>query len=373
MILTYRYRLLPNANQHHTLESICESQRELYNAALQERIECYKKTGKSRSYMDQCKSLTVCRLEIQEMGLIPANIQRWTLCRLDDAFSSFFRRLKSAEKAGFPRFRGSGRWDSFGFAAFSGIRFDGQRLRFKGMPGGLKVHIHRALPPNADIRSCVFSRDLKGWYVSFAVKVETPEKRVVATAIGIDLGLKVFAHCSDNVVIANPRIARKAERELRVKQRALSRCQRGSNRRKKVRDHLARVHRKIANTRNTWLHQQSAALINRADLIAVEDLKVANMVRNPTLARSISDASWSKFLGMIEYKAEKAGIQFVRVNPKKTSQKCSGCGELVPKSLDVRVHACTCCGLVIDRDHNASLNILRAGIGAGALNVIGLR
>jgi putative transposase len=219
----------------------------------------------------------------------------------------------------------------------------------------------------------VFRHDRRGWHVCLAVAVEAAERRSVASAVGVDLGLKVFAYCSDNVVIPNPRIARRAEKELRLRQRALSRCKRGSNGRRKVRAQVARLHSKIADTRNTWLHQQSAALIKRADLIAVEDLKVSNMVRHQALARSISDASWSKFVSMLDYKAEKAGGHLVRVDPRNTSQKCSGCGELVPKSLAVRTHTCPSCGLVIDRDHNASLNILRAGIGAGALNVIGLR
>jgi len=308
------------------------------------------------------------------MGELPVNLQRWTLKRLDDAFQGFFRRVKARSgKAGFPRFRGKGRWEAFGFAEFSGIRFDGKRLRFAGMPGGLKLHMHRPLPDDADIRSCVIRQDGRGWHVCLQVAVATSEKRSVSTAVGVDLGLKVFAYCSDNVVIPNPRIARKAEKELRLRQRALARCKRGSNRRRKVRARVAKLHSKIADTRNTWLHQQSAALVKRADLIAVEDLKVSNMIRHPTLARSIADASWSRFVSMLEYKAERAGTHLIRVDPRNTSQKCSGCGELVPKSLAVRTHACPSCDLVIDRDYNASLNILRAGIGAGALNVIGLR
>jgi putative transposase len=374
VILTYRYRLLPLKSQHRVLERLCESQRALYNAALEERIDCYRKTGKTPTYIDQCKALTQCRRELPDMGELPANLQRWTLKRLDEAFQGFFRRLKArSAKAGFPRFRGKGRWDAFGFAEFSGIRFNGKRLRFAGMPGGLKVHLHRPLPDQADIRSCVFRRDGRGWHVCLAITVEVAEKRAVRTAVGVDLGLKVFAHCSDNVVIPNPRIAQRAEKELRRRQRALSRCKRGSNRRRKVRSQVERLHRKLADARNTWLHQQSAALVKRADLIAVEDLKVSNMVRHPTLARSISDASWSRFVSMLSYKAEKAGGYLIRVDPRNTSQKCSGCGELVLKSLAVRTHSCASCGLVIDRDHNASLNILRAGIGAGALNVIGLR
>jgi len=374
VILTYRYRLLPLKSQHRALERLCAAQRELYNAALEERIDCYRKTGKPRTYIDQCKALTVCRRELPEMGALPANLQRWTLKRMDDAFQGFFRRVKTRNgKAGFPRFRGQGRWEAFGFAEFSGIQFDGRRLRFAGMPGGLKLHVHRPLPDGSDIRSCVFRRDGRGWRVSLQIAVAQEPKRSVASAVGVDLGLKVFAYCSDNVVIPNPRFAQRAEKELRRRQRALSRCKRGSHRRYKVRAQVARLHRKIADTRNTWLHQKSAELVKRADLIAVEDLKVSNMVRHPTLAPSISDASWSRFVSMLDYKAEKAGGHLIRVDPRNTSQKCSGCGELVPKLLAVRTHACPTCGLKIDQDHNASLNILRAGIGAGALNVIGWR
>jgi putative transposase len=374
VILTYRYRLLPLKSQHRVLEGLCAAERDLYNAALEERIDCYRKTGKTRTYIDQCKALTTCRRELPEMRELPANLQRWTLKRLDDAFQGFFHRLKvRSGKAGFPRYRGRERWEAFGFNEFRGIRFDGKRLRFAGMPGGLKLHLHRPLPDGADIRACVFRRDGRGWHVCLQISVAAAEKRSVASAVGVDLGLKVFAWCSDNVVIPNPRIARKAEKELRRRQRALSRSKRGSNRRHKVRAKVATLHRNITNTRNTWLHQRSAELAKRADLIAVEELNVSNLVRHPTLARSISDASWSRFVSMLPYKAEKAGGHLIRVDPRNTSQKCSGCGELVPKLLAVRTHACPSCGLLIDRDYNASLNILRAGIGAGALNVIGWR
>jgi putative transposase len=229
------------------------------------------------------------------------------------------------------------------------------------------------LPEDADIRSCVLRREGRGWFICLQISVETPPKHAVASALGVDLGLRVFAYCSDNVVIPNPRIAQRAEKELRRRQRALARCKRGSQRRHKVRAQVARVHRKVTDTRNTWLHQQSAALVRRADLIAVEDLKVSNMIRHPTLARSIADASWSRFLWMLDYKVEKTGGHLIRVDPRNTSRKCSGCDELVQKSLAVRTHACPSCGLAIDRDYNASLNILRAGMGAGALNVIGCR
>jgi putative transposase len=374
VILTYRYRLLPLKSQHRALEQLLQAQRGLYNAALEERIDCYRKTGKACTYIDQCKALTECRRELPDMGELPANLQRWTLKRLDNAFQGFFRRLKARNgKAGFPRFRGNGRWQAFGFAEFSGIRFDGKRLRFAGMPGGLKVHLHRELPEKADIRSCVFRQDGSGWFVCLQIAVPTPEKRAIESVIGVDLGLTVFAYCSDTGEVPNPRIARRAEKELRRRQRALSRCKRGSHRRHNVRAQVARLHRKIANTRNSWLHKESAGLVKRADLIIVEDLNVANMIRHPTLARSIADASWSRFVSMLDYKVEKTGGHLIRVNPRNTRQECSRCHKLVSKSLAVRTHQCPSCGLVIHRDYNGSLNIRRAGVGAGALNVIGLR
>lgn len=368
MILTYRYRLLPSKRQHAALAAICEAQRILYNAALEERIDCYRKTGEGRTYVDQTKALTVCRRDLPEMAALPVALQRWTLKRLDDAFAGFFRRVKARNgRAGFPRFRGKGWWGSFGFAEFTGIRFDGRRLRFKGMPSGIKLHLHRRLPDGADIRSFVFRSDGRGWHVCLQISVEAPKKRTVSwdRMVGVDLGLKVFAYCSDNIIIPNPRIARRADKEMRRRQRALARCKRSSNRRDKVKERVARLHRKIANTRTTWLHQQSAALTKRADFIVVEDLNVSNMVRHPTMARSISDASWSKFLNFLEYKAERAGTHLIRIDPRNTSKKCSDCGELVPKSIAVRSHSCPHCGLVIDRDWNAAKNILRAGLPAG--------
>ena len=372
MVLTYRQRLLPSKRQHIALLWLCEQQRQLYNAALEERIDCYRKTGRSLSFVDQAKSLTVCRRELtEEMGALPLRLQRWTLKRLDDAFVGFFRRLKARDGcAGFPRFRNRNRWSSFGFDEFSGIRWDGKRLRFAGLPGGLRVHLHRSLPPKTDIRSCVFRRDGRGWYVGFQVAVAMMEKRVVRTAVGVDLGLKVFAHCSDGVILPNPHVARRVKQELRRRQRALARCKRGSNRRCKARERVARLHRKVINVRNTWLHQRSAELVSRADLIAVEDLNVKGMIRHPKLARSISDVGWSRFVAMLAYKAERAGAHLIRVDPRNTSQRCSGCGELVPKSLAVRTHACPSCGLTIDRDRNAARNILLAAVvGRGADNV----
>ena len=371
MFLTYKYRVLPNKRQHKALAEICESQRQLYNAALEERTDCYRKTGKGRSLFDQCKAVTECRRDLPEMRALPVNLQRWTLKRLDDAYAAFFRRCKTNGKAGFPRFRGKGWWSSFGFATFSGVRFDGKRIRFNGFPGGLRVHLCRPLPKDAKIKSCVFNRDGKGWNICFQIEIAAPEKKAIRSEVGIDVGLIAFAYQSDGVAIPAPQFARRAEREMRRRSRSLARCKRESKRRLKVKARLAKLHRKILDARTTWLHQQSARVVNSYDLIAVEDLRVANMLKNEHLARSISDAAWSTFTNMLSYKAERAGATFVKVDPRMTSQICSGCGAVVRKGLADRVHSCTSCGLTLDRDHNAALNILhRAGHRPGAANVI---
>lgn len=357
-VLSYRFRLLPTKRQHVALRYILEEQRALYNAALEERIGCYKKTGKNRTYIDQCKAVTELRKENYEF---PLNLQRWTLKKVEESYKAFFRRLKKKNgKVGFPRFKGKEGWKTFGFNEIPGLKLKTNRLQFKGMPGPLRMHMHRQMPENADIRSCTFTQDLKGWYVSFQVKVPCAEKRTAKRLVGIDVGLKEFAVLSDQTVIPNPRFARKAEKQMRIVQRKLARAKRGSKGRARAKHRLAVLHRKIANTRKTFLHQTSAALVKNYDGTAVEELKINNMVHT-NMARSIHDASWGMFYEMLKYKAARAGTQYVAVDPHYTSQLCSGCGGIAKKSLKDRVHECLSCGLVLDRDHNAAINILERG------------
>ena len=371
MILTFRYRLLPTKRQYRALDSILEDQRQLYNAALEERIDAYRKAGITRTLFDQCKALTEWRREDPQAAALPANLQRWTLRRLHEAYLAFFRRLKAGGKPGFPRFRGKGRFASFGFLEFSGIRFERARLRFKGMPGGLRVHLHRPLPEGAAVRSCVISRGTKGWHVGFAVEVKEAPLRRGDRIVGIDLGITTFAALSDGGLIPSLRAARRAERQLRIAQRALARKARGSGNRRKARVDLARRHAAIARVRTNYLHQASARLVREYDTIVVEKLNVKGLARS-ALAKDVQDASWAKFISMLRYKAECAGSRLVEVDSDDTSQDCSSCGTRVPKKLSDRRHDCPTCGLVIDRDLNAARNILnRAGVGPSLRNVAG--
>jgi putative transposase len=187
--------------------------------------------------------------------------------------------------------------------------------------------------------------------------------------VGVDLGISTFAALSDGGFIPSLRAARKAERRLRIAQRALSRKQRGSGGRRKARVVVARCHAAVARRRREHLHQASARLVRDYDAIAVEKLIVKGLARS-ALAKDVHDASWAKFLSMLRYKAEWAGARVIEVDPQHTSQDCSGCGTLVPKDLAVRHHDCPTCGLSIDRDLNAARNILnRAGVGPSLPNV----
>ncbi|MDE1907336.1 MAG: transposase [Rhodospirillales bacterium] len=354
-VLTYKYKLLPSKSQRAALKEVLEEQRVLYNAALQERIDCYQKTGKNLTFFDQTKSATVWRKESESE--LPVNLHRWTLKRLDTAFQSFFKRVKKRDgKAGFPRFRGRN-WKSFGFAEFVGIRLIGKRLKVKGFRSGIKIHMHRSMPKDADIISCSFTKVNNNWFVSLQIKTEVPDIHEPQNAAGIDLGLKQFATLHNGTTIAFPRYSRKAEKELRKKQRALSRCKEGSRRRQKVKRGVAAIHAKIANSRSTHLHQIAASLVKTYDGFALENLNVKGLMKS-NLSRSIGDAGWSMFKNILRYKAARAGLQYKEVDPRNTSQLCSGCGVIVKKTLQDRIHKCDDCGLILDRDVNAGRNIL---------------
>lgn len=375
MILTYRCRLLPSKAQHRCLETILESQRQLYNAALQERIEAYRKAGICRGYVDQSKALTEWRQSDPEAAALSVRLQRATLKRLDDAHRAFYRRLQAGKKPGFPRFRGRGWFKSFGFRDSKGFDFRRGRLRFKGMKGSLRVHVHRPIA-DGKIKACHIERDTKGWTVGFVIDV-TPEVASVqsregqraGTAVGVDFGVSTFATLSDGGLIPSPRAARRAERAIRCAQRALARKVRGSKRRLKAKAALARRCAAVTRARTEALHQASARLVRDYETIVVENLNVAALARG-MLAKDIHDAAWGRFISMLRYKAEKAGCAVIEVDPRNTTQECCRCGAIVPKTIGERIHECRVCGLVMDRDLNAARNILnRAGVGPDLRNV----
>jgi putative transposase len=227
------------------------------------------------------------------------------------------------------------------------------------------------MPAEAVIRSCIFKRDVKGWIVGLAVELPTPPLREGECAVGVDLGITTFAELSDGAVIPSLRAARRSESRLRNAQRALARKKRGSRGRGKARIGVRRCHSATVRHRANHLHQASARLVRDYDVIAIEALQVKGLARSK-LAKDVHDASWAKFIALLRYKAARAGARLIEVDPRNTTQDCSGCGAKVPKELGDRQHECPHCGLSIDRDLNAARNILhRAGVGPGLRNVAG--
>lgn len=357
LLRTFKFRLLPRKAQHVALRAALDHTRALYNAALEERVDAYRKTGKSRSWPDQCKALTELRTD-PDFCAFPVSLQRWPLKKVDLAFQAFFRRLKSKDgKAGFPRFRGVDWFNSFGFSNAGGWKVDGRRLYMKGI-GRVALHLHRPLPSQP--LSCQISRDGKGWVALLVCEVAAEPLAATGRQVGIDLGITSFIAMSDGQAVPGFKAGRRAQAETRRRSRALARCKRGSKNRRKAKARLLRHHERTANARRTFQHQVAARLVRENDLIAIEDLNVKGLARS-MLARDVNDAGWASFTMLLAEKAEKAARVLVKVDPRFTSQACSACGVIVPKPLSQRTHRCDC-GCVLDRDHNAARNVLRRAV-----------
>lgn len=367
MFLTYQYRIKPNKSQREALSAILEQDRQLYNAALQERKMAHEKAKKSITLYDQQKSLTIIRADGFEGH---ATRQRGALIRLDKAFKAFFRRIKQGKKAGYPRFKGKDRWKSIDILEQYRVK-DG-KFYSADFKKGIKIHFHRPLPKDM-IKHCgaTLAKDHKGWVVNLKIEIPDTEKVEIKKSIGIDVGLNKFFASDSGEMVEAPKHYRKAEKGLKRIQRRLARCKRGSKNRKRVVNQIQRAHAKVRNCRKDFHHKLSRKLVDNYDEIVAEDLNIAGMVRNHHLSKSITDAGWGLFLSKVAYKAENAGKHFIMVNPKNTSQICSSCGAVVKKSLSVRVHSCGDCGYQADRDVNAARNILGRGTRLESLSPAG--
>jgi putative transposase len=261
--------------------------------------------------------------------------------------------VQRGEKAGFPRFKGRNRYHSFTFKEYgNGARLDNGFLVLS-MIGRIGVHWSR--PIEGAPKTVTISREADGWYMAIAC-ADVPMHALPATGqeTGIDLGLEAFATLADGTRIHNPRCYRRAERQLAKCQRRVSKRQKGSQRRRKAVCWLAKAHQTVRRQRADFHHKTALSLVRVYDTIYHEDLQVRSMVRNHSLAKSISDAGWAEFLALLSFKAANAGRSVVAVDPAFTSQACSGCGVVVQKGLSVRWHTCPDCGTSLHRDHNAA-------------------
>jgi putative transposase len=359
---TFKYRLYPNQQQQRLLEQQLEECRWLYNHLLAERRDAWEQRQESLRLYDQQATIPVLKAARPSLAGVQSQVLQNVAVRLDLALQAFFRRVKAGEsEPGYPRFRGNGRYDSLTFPQVPvGCRLEGTRLRVMNV-GEVKVLLHRPLegtPKTATLRRSSTGK----WYVTVSCECAEPTPLpATGQPVGIDVGLKTFAMLSTDQEIANPRFFRAEERALAKAQRRLAKEEQGTLERAARRRVVARVHERVAWRRGDFAHQHSRRIVNAFDLIAVDDLSVNRMMHNHCLAKSIHDAAWSQFASLLSYKAAWAGRRFVAVNPAYTSQDCSGCGHRQTLSLSERIYTCPCCGLVLDRDLNASLNIVRVG------------
>ena len=381
----YKFRMRPSARQHVALAACMESHRELYNAALQERRDAWAHSKTRVYYTDQAAQLTDIRTERPDVAVWSYSSQQATLRRLGKAFDAFFRRVKAGQKPGYPRFRGSGRFASVECPKDGdGARWspDTGRVYLQGI-GHVKVTAHRAVLGR--VKTIQVRREGRRWMLILSCDdVSTNPLPATGRRAGIDVGITSFATTSDGERIDNPRHRRIAADKLTGAQRGLARAKRGSKNRGRRREAVAAQHRKIANQRKDFHHKQACALVARYDLLVVEDLQIANMIRrakpvadpeNPGqflpngaraksgLSRSISDAGWGQFVSILRAKAEDAGRIWIEVDPRHTSDGCADCGYAAAANRVTQAEfECQRCAHRAPADEHAARNILRAGL-----------
>lgn len=359
---TFKYRLLSNPQTFARADEWLLLCRRLYNVALEQRIGIYRQGKETISCYSQINQLPELRGSFPEYQGVGSQVLQDVIERLDKAYKAFFRRVKNGGgKAGFPRFRGRDRYDSFTLKQ-TGWELDGRYLTIRNV-GRFKLRLSR--PIEGDIKTVTIRRESTGkWYACFSCD-KVPERKLEPSVkiVGIDVGIKSFSVDSDEHREFNPAYFRNAEKQLRVRQRVLSRRVKGSQGRKDARLLVAKAHEKVTNQRNHFLHRVSNRYIANYGVIYIEDLNIKGMSKNHRLAKSIHDASWGKFFEMLEYKAEEAGRQLIKVPRfEPTSKTCSACGAINQElTLSDRQWVCKSCGVLHDRDYNASKNIRRVG------------
>ncbi len=359
----FKYRVYLTSGQRRILEKQLEECRWLYNKTLEARRDAYKQ-GISLSWYDTKAMLPDWKAERPSLKLAYSQVLQNVCQRVHLAFQAFFRRVKAGEEeVGYPRFKQFGRYDSMTFPQYGkGARLEGERLiLFK--VGAVKVILHRSLEGTPKTVTLTRARTGK-WYVCFSCETETHPLPPTEHITGVDVGLASFATLSNGEKIDNPRFYRKDEADLKRVQRRKDAAKNAQdweeNAKQKVL--LAKIHERIGNRRSDFAHKQSRELVNTYQVIVFEDLAPQEMGKSRGMRKSIMDVAWTQFISMTIAKAEEAGRTVILVDPRNTSKMCSQCGELVDKTLSDRIHTCPNCGLVLDRDENAALNILQRGL-----------
>jgi putative transposase len=361
MRLTYKYRLFPTNQQRTSLQRVLELCRWTYNQTLAMRKNAWEQEKRNVSYYDTKKMLPIWKESKPELSQVHSQVLQNVTERVELAYQAFFRRIKAGEEPGYPRFKNYGVYDSFTFTQ-SGFKLAGDRLTLSKI-GDVRIKLHR--PICATIKTLIIQRDAVGnWYACFSCEGETQPLEPTPNVVGIDLGLTTFAYFSNGQKIERQRWMKQDAADIARLQRKKEKFAKGSTERKKIIKALCHAYDRAENRRRNFAHQASRKLVNEYQFIAFEDLDIQDMQSSgfKSITRGIADVAWGQFVQFTTYKAANAGRVVVRVNPRGTTQMCSGCHTVVPKDLSVRIHDCPLCGLVLNRDHNAALNILARGL-----------
>lgn len=349
---TIEAKIYPSKNQEKTLFSFLEECRLMYNKALETKIKAYKDEGKTISRWDLDK-------QFKKRYNIPSSVAQEVVKRLSRAYETFFDKRGS-----FPRFRAKNRWRTIDLRQY-GIDFrieDGYLVCWKKY--GLRGIKCRGLQEFQKATNGRIVKRATGWYLQISVETEIEKREKTNKETGIDMGLKYFVADSNGETTKSPQYFRRMQAKLRVQQRKLKNKTKFSMKWKKQAKQIVKTHEHISNQRKDFLHKTSRKYADSNDVVYAEKLNIKGMVQNHHLSKSISDAGWNTFLNYLGYKLEMLNRRLVLVPAHYTSQKCSACGNIVPKSLSVRTHVCPECGFIADRDYNASLNILLLGQGS---------
>ena len=355
---TYKFRIYPNAEQEQNLARHFGHSRFVYNYFLNQRKEQYQADKKSDNYYKQAASLTKLKKEEGTEWLKEVNSQslQFALKSLDTAFTNFFR-----GNAKFPRFKSRRHKNSFTVPQFG--RIEDGKLNIPKFKDGIKINLHRELKGKIGKMSILRTPTGK-YFVSIFTEQEVEQLPKTNKVVGCDLGIKDFVITSDNKKFKNNRYTKRYARKLKEAQQHLSRKQKGSNGFEKQKLKVAKIHEKIANSRLDTLHKVSKELVDNNDIICIEDLNVKGMIKNRKLSKHIADASWGNFVNLLQYKADWYGRDIVKINRFYPSSKtCNECGWINQDlNLSVREWTCNSCGVIHDRDLNASINILKEGL-----------
>jgi putative transposase len=390
MILTYCYRIIPSPDQEILMNHTLELLRRHWNYSLGQRFDYLRRT---RSQIDRCSlvsepigdipervsyytqqsDLKQTKVLFPEYRQIWAESQQVNLQRLNKAWERWLIPDASGKRGGRPRFKKTGELRSFVYPRINSLKagahlIDGV-LKLSKI-GQMKVVVHRPLPDGFALKTCTIVKKADGWYCCISMQDDSVPSTIplseIKSAVGADVGLKEFLTTNEGVAVPIPQFYRKAQGKLARQQRKLARKQKGSCHYLKQQNRIARIHQQIGRQRQNFHYNTAHDLVKKYDLIAVEDLNIKGLAKS-RFSKSILDAAWGAFINILNAVAVKRGVHVLKVNPHGTSQNCSSCGVKVPKTLSVRLHECPKCGLSMDRDENAAVNILNR-----ALHEVGL-